>query len=346
MNMMFNEASSDKSCVFFHAVCIIGAIGCLIWCSIEFISNEDLCEVSFSKYATGKDDIYPAVSLCLHYPFSQKEIQEYGKPMLENYYNFLNGKYYNISFLDLDIEKITLNMEDHLIKAIASSSLTDILDDSVTQLGFTTSFMYGSTKCFTFEMPTGMKLFQATIAINNSIFPSFIRPTHLFMVPLSFTYPKQLFKGYEFGINAWPSTENKLPTYYNTVVGIKGVEILRRRNKSGIPCTDWQSYDDEIKNNIEQWVACRPPYWNTNETHTLPPCKSKEQLGNITFRGMEEFLKIERSKNETINNPCNEIMKLDLDTHNMDLHEHLLSHDNMAFTYQGKYPRTSVTRYI
>ena len=346
MKRMFNEASSDKSCGFFHAVCIIGAISCLIWCYKEFISNEDLCEVSFLKYATGKDDIYPGVSLCFNDPFSQKEVQEYGKEMLENYYDFLNGKYYNLSLLDLNVEKITLNMEDHLIKAIASSSLTDILDDSLTQLNFTTSYMYGSTKCFTFEMPRGMKIFQVTIAINNSIFPSFVRPTHMFMVPLSFTYPKQVFKGNEFGINTWPSTGDKVPTYYNTVVNIKGVEVLRRRNKSGIPCIDWQSYDDEIKKNIQQWVGCRPPYWNTNETHTLPPCKSKEQLGNITFRGMEEFLKIERSKNETINNPCNEIMKLDLDTHNMDLHEHLLSHDNMAFTYQGKYPRTSVTRCI
>ena len=188
MNRMFNETVSDKSCVFFHAVCIIGAISCLIWCYTEFISNEDLCEVSFLRYATGKDDVYPGVSLCFNSPFSQKEVQEYGKEMLKNYYNFLNGKYYNQSFLDLDVEKITLNMENHLINAMASSSLTDILDDSFTQLDFTTSYMYGSTKCFTFEMPRGMKIFQAMIAINNSIFPSFIRPTYLFTLSLRFTY--------------------------------------------------------------------------------------------------------------------------------------------------------------
>ena len=195
-------------------------------------------------------------------------------------------------------------------------------------------------------MPHGVKISQAMISINNSIFPSFIRPTYLFTLSLSLTYPKQLFKGREFGINTWPSTGNKVPSYYNTVVNIKGVEVLRRRNKSGTTCIDWQSYDDEIKKNIQHGVGCRPPYWNTNETYTLPPCKSKEQLGNITFRGMEEFQEIERSKNETINNPCNEIMKLDFDKHDMDLHEHLLSHEDIPFPSQGKYPRTSVSRYI
>ena len=224
---------------------------------------------------------------------------------------------------------------------MASSSLTDILDDSFTQLDFTTSYMFGSTKCFTFEMPRGVKISQAMISINNSIFPSFIRATS-FILSLSFTYPKQLFKGREFGINAWTSTGNKVPSYYNTVVNIKGVEVLRRRNKSGTPCIDWQSYDDQIKKNIQKSVGCRPSYWNTSETYILPLCKSKEQLGNITFRGMKEYLEIERSKNETLTNPCNEIMKLDFNTHEMDLQAHLLSHENMQLPSQGMFSSMSM----
>ena len=342
MKRMFYEASSDKTYLIFHAVCIIGAISCLIWCSKEFISNEDLCEVSFLKYAAGGDDIYPSISLCFKSPFSQNEFQEFGKEMLVNYTRFLNGEFYDPSFLDLDIEKITLDMEDHLMYAIASSSPTDMIYNSFKSLNFTTSYLFGSSKCFTFEMPRGVKIFQAMIALNNSIFPFLIRPTHFLTLSLSFTYPKQLFKGHEFGINSWPSTENDLPRYYNTGVDIKGVEVLRRRYKSGTPCIDWQSYDDQIKKNIQKSVGCRPSYWNTSETYILPLCKSKEQLGNITFRGMEEFLEIERSKNETLTNPCNEIMKLDFNTHEMDLQAHLLSNENMQFQTQGMFSSMSM----
>jgi hypothetical protein len=58
---------------------------------------------------------------------------------------------------------------------------------------------------------------------------------------------------------------------------IKGVEVLKRRNKGSRPCLeDWKNYDNNVQMDHINNVGCRSPYQNSSTK--LPLCNNKEQM--------------------------------------------------------------------
>ena len=135
----------EKITTVFDVACGIGACITLSWCCWMYSLNEDLCEVSFKNYNVDEDSIYPSISLCFTYPFSAIETDKYGEEMIEKYYDLLKGKYLDDTLLKMDVEDITLKMEDHLVGAAVESSF-----QKSTLINTTTSFL-GPNKCFSFE---------------------------------------------------------------------------------------------------------------------------------------------------------------------------------------------------
>ena len=251
----------------FNVICVVGACIMLVWCCWQFSQNEDLCEVSFKSYNVDEDSIYLSISLCFTYPFSNIETDKYGKEMIEKYYDLLRGKYLDDTLLKMDVENITLKMEDHLVGAAVENSYK-----KSTLINTTTSFL-GPNKCVSFETQRGMKMTRLTIVIRNSVFENGIRPNEPHEFYIAISYPQQVFRAYGFSVYTWPDRRNISSKTYATEFNLKGVEILKKRSKSNSPCSDWRSYDNDTIKRIILREGCTPPYWRFDQDLSLPSCK-------------------------------------------------------------------------
>ena len=60
----------------YRAVCILCAIGLGCWCVYQYKLDKDVTEVTFRRFHTTKDDIYPSVTFCLTKPFVSSKLKK------------------------------------------------------------------------------------------------------------------------------------------------------------------------------------------------------------------------------------------------------------------------------
>ena len=68
---------------------------------------------------------------------------------------------------------------------------------------------------------------------------------------------------------------------------LKGLEVVKLRNKSEDVCWDWQNYDSMVINDIMDSEKCRPTYWDSKQDH--PICSKQEQWKSISERHFANY---------------------------------------------------------
>ena len=256
----------------FRILCFISAICLCIYCMIEFSNNSDLSEVSFKKFNGDDKDMNPQVTICFVNQYSEYELKSINPRFTsDSYENFLKGSYWDDAMMDLNIEKITTKLEDHVLQTCVQSAYGGSCNTEIKIEPFVTFF---GTKCISFRYMSTKRINSATMWINSSIFLNTeIRPAYGFKFTVAFSYPNQLYRGSnQFG--QWP-VRNKRTDMYTMGFNVMDVEVLRRRDKINNPCSDWRSYDTYVQNEVMANVGCRP--FNLSSMQNYPPCADKEK---------------------------------------------------------------------
>ena len=156
------------------------------------------------------------INLCFR-PFPDEEkLVEMGTNESE-YQKFIRGAIENEKLARIDYEKVSLQLEDHIIiKKLVSGN------DSV-DLNLISSFESPFFKCFSFSLPSMTKIKHLYIAINNTVFKAGKRLKDDFMLGLH--YPNQLSRSWQFTHEYWSSRGNNPIKSYIIEVFVKGVEI-------------------------------------------------------------------------------------------------------------------------
>ena len=78
-----------------HILCLFAVVYSAVHCYFNYIKNEDLCEVSFKKYNSKVDSVYPSLSICFMSPFLQEGVMRHGIMTNTSLYQLYLTGYYN-----------------------------------------------------------------------------------------------------------------------------------------------------------------------------------------------------------------------------------------------------------
>jgi hypothetical protein len=129
------------------------------------------------------------------------------------------------------------------------------------------------------------------IKIKTDIFPDGIRPNHVNpmingrALSVIIHYPKQIWRA-KWWKNHWPIRDVNSSKSYATVFNIKGMEVVRYRNKRDQKCYEnFPDYDEENLQQILLSVGCRPPY--AVSRYNLRRCTEPDEMKKIVEKQTE-----------------------------------------------------------
>ena len=237
----------------FRVTCIVAAVAMCIYCTIDYMRDDDLTEVSFVKFHGTGMNTYPEVSLCFSSHYSDSELKKINENFSTNsYFKFLRGESWDSRMVGLDYDKITTKLEDHLLHICAQSVFRGRCD-----VNFDVSnhvYLWG-TQCLSFQASPSNQMFEASMWINNSIFVNDgIKPHSAYKFVVALSYPKQILR-YSHHFARW---QIRTPIdKYALAFKLSDVEIIRRRNKPREQCSDWKNYDTIVENQALSYAGCR-----------------------------------------------------------------------------------------
>ena len=280
---------------FYHALCTIAALGMFIYCVYQYEQNRDVSMVDFTEMNAGKDNIYPAVSICISTRLLARTLNNgSNKTDFANYWSFLTGDYWEDKYLDVSYDNVTESIESFLLGASVWNFYTlekgwirylypiedfqnyepDIILKSF-QPKFYTSFRDFHERCLSIDIPNHLsdKISIFELFFNNSIFRNESRPRDTeFGVKIH--YPNQFLTA-TCARYSWK--KHKLQEDYTMKFSLQNVIVLNRRNKRRSPCIeDWMHHDQAVRRNIMEEVGCQPPHWD--KITNLPKCSSSKQM--------------------------------------------------------------------
>ena len=300
---------TEKSIAFiFYYLCLLIACGLTLWCSMEYVENKDISEVSYQQFDPyNEENQYPSLSLCVSdvYKQSSLEIVNESRVNASSYYAFLRGEYWSDTMFQNEYDRATIDLKDFIIGTCMVTA-TSSACEKISQIE--TSFFIGGGdifKCLSIHHNYHSTLDEVMVAINNSIFPDGVRPeSHGFQ--LMYHYPFQLSRSYSSVIYNWPYRSNEKSDYYAMQFYMTDIEMLRRRQDGNEHCFDGKYYDTAFYEHIMRSVGCRPLYWKS--TLDVEPCDSKVQMSSIVKYYIANHF---RNKSVPIfYRPCVEIMKI------------------------------------
>ena len=303
----------------FQCVCIIVVIGYGLISIGDFIQNDDLCEVSFKRFHSDKESIYPAFTMCLNTPFVEERLKKISSTInSSSYESYLAGMgKTNENLKNVDYNNVVLKEEDFILEATVrykeepSSLVGEKLETIPTE---NWAWMQGVMKCFSFEVPFKKDTLISSLSINfnNTIFPNGKRPIDGWGskgLMIFEHYPEQFGRSFPTNRRFWNARTSS--NSYRMRFYFKGMEVLKRRHKSFETCLDNIPYDKWLIHNITAELQCTPPYWMADDKY--PTCQNQTELekGQIMF--WSYFY-----GNIEANHPCTEIQKVDMDYEETD----------------------------
>ena len=298
----------------YNLVCVISTIALQIYCLSNYLKDEDVSAVLFTKYHSSQEAIYPSLSLCIRNPFIESKFDRYENDInMTSYIKFLQGNFWDDKMLKVEYDNVSVSLSDNLIRGYyythADEAPEWIPDHFV-------SFRSYQRKCFTINAPfvENKQIWILGVAISNKIYPEGQRrvtdprkPPNLFT---SFHYPGQYFRSYYTVRENWDSRVNKSENY-DMAFRIKNIDVITNRDKPNQRClVNWREHDTYVINNIMREIGCHPPHWTPSIN--LSMCSNSWQIKK--FRAEPPTSKV-----ESFDPPCNHIERLDYRYEETDL---------------------------
>ena len=113
--MTMSDCISTKLVSVFKLSCWIATIALSTYWMYIFLGDEDLVKVEYKKYFADKKDVYPELSFCLKDAISEKKLSQTSSQLnVSTYLDFLKGRYFHPSMLNIKYEDIIKNMSDYI----------------------------------------------------------------------------------------------------------------------------------------------------------------------------------------------------------------------------------------
>ena len=259
----------------FHFLCWSAVLSLVSYWIYVYNLNKDLCLVDYKNYFETESDEPPVLSICLNNPISEEQLKiNAPQTDLDTYMGFLNGSYFNTSLLDIDYQKVILDMSEYTSRVWLNwaNGTTGYSPSTKGVFKSTNAFIYHNRfyQCYRVQPPKERGLTGIGVTLNSTVFPDRKRPQNYEMFSIMH-YPNHLFK--MIPTKRW-AVKRESNDKYKMRYRIDGVEVVKRRNKKSRPCYDWSNFDAKIIENHIKKVGCRASYQPAFED--VPVCLSQE----------------------------------------------------------------------
>ena len=103
----------------FHALCGFATVGFTVYCVHQYTLDEDVARIEFEEFNSGKDKIYPTITMCFPSPLLEHKLEKYGDGInVSSYSNFLVGDFWDNRMANIDYDDVSINIEDYLLGKI------------------------------------------------------------------------------------------------------------------------------------------------------------------------------------------------------------------------------------
>ena len=293
----------------FKVLCLSAAVSMTIYCSYEFLQNNDLSEISFVIYNQNDESIYPQLSACFinQWALLDGELRRLGDGINStSYLQFLKGQMWDDRMVDVDIKKVMVKIEDHVLDTCVRSSFEGNCEGKGKMLTHIYSY---AANCLAFHYLQPKSVFEASMWVKSSVFLNGIRPPTGWKFIIKMVYPQQVLR-MTAPMGLWPVRQNASDTYAMNF-HVRDVVVIRRRNKPGSRCSDWKNYDSFATDGLLSNVGCRP--FNSTSMQKYSACNTKEKMARLYGDTLAMIAgNLDMAKH---NPPCNEIQKIQVSHH-------------------------------
>ena len=272
----------------FRCICWCGTVIILAYWIYLYSLDDDVCLVDYKKYYDTPDHSFPQLSLCVREPYLSSRLKTENVTIdPEIYSEFLRGQKFSSTLSKMRFSDILINANDYISRKWIvyrnGSSITLSVNPQKSNMmsSFFTGFFFQNTffNCYTLKVPDDEEISIFSLEILNYMYPNGIRNKDLGLLILVH-YQNQLLISSKSLSYYFPQREPNAS--YAMRFRVRGVELIKRRNKRSYPCyEEWDEHDSMIGGKFVESFGCRPPYF-TLITSTSA-CASQDQMSNTPF---------------------------------------------------------------
>ena len=269
----------------FRIGCVMIAIVTTIWPFYLFCLDDDLVRIEFKEFHSTKDRLYPALTLCFdsnaYYRYNNSATDSLDAKKKEHVFSNLTTLTIE-DYIDSIVIKDMKNNKTRFTRTAVSIEGERVIKDKLLSTNIVLG-RYQATSCFAIGIPflekNGIK--SIDVGIKKSIFKNGTFPTRNQIISgtsqltVALSYQNQLFPLLNHNSHSHQSTNLMNYRCSGFKFNVRGMEILRRRNKPSNPCNN---YDNEnaimVLNDAATRLGCMPSGWEI--TSILPDCQDSK----------------------------------------------------------------------
>lgn len=293
-----------------------------------YMQNDDSTTISFKSFYTTPDLVYPSGSVCFTSPYEGDKLNKrYNITRISDYSDFLSGDgdSWNISMLGIDYDEMSLKPLDYImgykVKYRNGTEETKIYNESKNEdlVLPTIRLIMPNLICLGIDIKMSKEMVLVGIIIKMSIFSDMNSPTST-DGPFSYKralsvvlhYPNQILNA-KWWKDTWTTRSNEVSKSYAINYDIRGVEVIRLRNKNKLPChASEYDYDSEVLEEIMNEAKCRPPYATSRSNLEL--CNKQTKMKRIKVNHFNHFSGLNLK-----HQPCNLMVKVNYEVTETDI---------------------------
>ena len=311
----------------FKLALILVTIFMVLWFGIRpYLKNEDATAISFKSFYTEADLVYPSASVCFTSPYEGEQLKmTNNNTSTSDYSDFLSGEgdSWNKDLFEVDFKNVSLKPLDYILgykmKSRNMTEITKLYNENNNLVQPTIRLIMPNMVCYGIDLKMTKETIMSGIIIKTNIFPNMTRPSHVedpFAMNRGLNvilhYPNQLLNT-KWWKSSWPTRSDQASKSFSIVYDIRGVEVIRLRNKRGEICHDDinYDYDSEVFKEILDNAECRPPY--TSLRDDLKMCDDQSKMKKINQDHFNLFSGLHLRYN-----PCNLLVKVNYEVTEID----------------------------
>ena len=284
---------------FFYLICSSATLFFICYCLYQYSLNEDISQVTFKEFHQTEENIYPSLTLCFELEFNDDDLRKCGVTSSDDYTNYLTGNFWSDQMVNVDYDKVTLNIESYLLGFVMWTpdwtyihgeeyfsydhrSATYSIDNNSTDFygwkpRFYISYRGHRQKCMSIDIPymPRKKMWTFGAIFDRSIFPNSTRPDY-YGFGVKMHYPGQLLRN-QMQKYVWKERTFNTSTHVTMKFKIQKLEVIKHRKSAKQSCNkNWTKDDERMMLEKMQRVGCKPSYLKVDAD--FPICRSQREM--------------------------------------------------------------------
>ena len=294
---MTNRCRCSCRCTF-RIVCVLIALSTTLWPLYMFSSDEDVVQIEIQEFHSTEERIYPALTLCFDRTtvYRSRNSARRGRKTTERKREvFSNQRTLKIEdYINSIVVKDRNNKETRFTSVGVNIEAEGAMQDKRLSMNVVLK-RHQSTSCYSIGIPfmKKRKINSIDVEIRKDIFEkqTFRTGHHIFIgknqLTVALSYQNKIFPLLNRDGNKLKSQDLMDRHCSKFVFKVRGIEILRRRNKPSSPCNDYNNEDAiTVLSDVASRLGCMPKGWDM--ASIVPECQEK-YVNKSTTNQLEEW---------------------------------------------------------